>query len=266
MQADPMRVAVIQTDPVFGEVSSNVNEAIALMEGVKADLYVLPELFNTGYNFVDRQEVEGLAENLSGFTFQAVAEFSARKNCFVAYGFAEKADRPFNSSVLAGPSGMIGLYRKIHLYNRENLFFAPGNLGFPVFDLPFGKVGMMICFDWIYPESARTLALKGAQLVVHPSNLVMPHCPDAMVTRSLENRIFTATADRIGRETRGGVDLHYIGTSEIVSPRGEVLARLGKDKAGVAVTEIDLSLASDKKINEFNNLIEGRRPEQYRFD
>ena len=258
-----MRVAVVQTNPVFGDVPSNVNEAIGLMRGVEADLYVLPELFNTGYNFIDRAEVDRLAESLSGFTFQAIAEFSAQKKCFVAYGFAEKGPPPYNSSVLAGPSGMVGLYRKVHLYNRENLFFAPGNLGFPVFDLPFGKVGMMICFDWIYPESARALALKGAQLIVHPSNLVMPHCPAAMVTRCLENRIYAATADRIGREVRGGVDLRYIGTSEIVSPRGELLARMVDDQAGTAVAEIDLSLASNKKINEFNNLIDGRRPEQY---
>jgi predicted amidohydrolase len=157
----------------------------------------------------------------------------------------------------------VGLYRKVHLYNRETLFFTPGNLGFPVFDLPFGKVGMMICFDWIYPEGARSLALQGAQLIVHPSNLVLPHCPDAMVTRALENRVFTATADRVGRESRGGVELRYIGMSEIVSPRGAILARLGGEKAGTAVAEIDLALASDKQLNEFNNLATGRRPNQY---
>jgi predicted amidohydrolase len=258
-----MRVAVIQTNPVFGDVSANVAGAIELMGGVSADLYVLPELFNTGYNFTDRAEAGRLSETLSGPTFQSVAAFAAKKNCFVAYGFAEKGDQTYNSSVLAGPSGMVGLYRKVHLYNRETLFFAPGDLGFPVFDLPFGKIGMMICFDWIYPESARSLALKGAQLIVHPSNLVMPYCPDAMVTRCLENRLFAATADRVGREHRGGVDLRYIGMSEIVSPRGEILARLGNEKAGTAVVEIDLSLASNKKINEFNDLIDGRRPEQY---
>ncbi len=258
-----MRVAVIQTNPVFGEVSANVAAALELMRGVNADLYVLPELFNTGYNFADRAEADRLAEDVSGPTFQAIASFTAKHKCFVAYGFAEKDNLTYNSSALAGPAGLVGLYRKVHLYYRETLFFAPGNLGFPVFDLPFGKVGMMICFDWMYPESARTLALNGAQLVVHPSNLVMPYCPDAMVTRCLENRIFAATADRVGRENRGGVDLRYIGMSEVVSPRGEILVRLGNDQACTAVVEIDLSLASNKKINEFNDLIGGRRPEQY---
>ncbi len=151
----------------------------------------------------------------------------------------------------------------MHLFDRENLFFAPGSLGFPVFDLPFGKVGMMICFDWIYPESARTLALKGTQLIAHPSNLVLPHCPDAMVTRCLENRVFAATANRIGREERGGVDLRYIGKSEIVSPSGRILKRLGEDEPGIAVEEVELAEANDKRINEFNDLLADRRVDQY---
>jgi predicted amidohydrolase len=260
-----VRVAIIQTDPVFGEISSNVAAALKLMHGLSADLYVLPELFNTGYNFTDRAEAERLSESTTGPTYQSMAAFAAKNNCFVAYGFAEKDKLTYNSCALVGPAGLVGLYRKVHLYYRETLLFAPGDRGFPVFDLPFGRVGMMICFDWMYPESARTLALKGAQLIIHPSNLVMPYCPDAMVTRCLENRVFAATADRVGRENRGGVDLRYIGMSEVVSPRGEILRRLGNEQACAAVVEIDLSLASNKKINEFNDLVAGRRPEQYRF-
>ncbi len=121
----------------------------------------------------------------------------------------------------------------------------------------------MVCFDWIYPESARTLALKGAQLIAHPSNLVLPHCPDAMVTRCLENRVFAATANRVGREDRGGVDLTYIGKSEVVSPRGEILRRLGEDREEVAVEEVDLSLAKSKRINSHNDLFPDRRPQYY---
>lgn len=258
-----MRIAVVQTNPVFGEVTSNVESAISQMADADADFFVLPELFNTGYNFIDGGELDRLAEKDSGFTFQAISEFSRKKGCTVVYGFAEKADRIYNSAALVGPAGITGIYRKIHLYYRENLLFAPGNLGFPVFDSPFGKIGLMICFDWIYPESARTLALKGAHLIAHPSNLVMTHCPDAMVTRCLENRVFSATANRVGRENRGGVDFTYIGKSEIVSPRGEILTRMAGQQAGVAIAEIDLSSARNKRINEFNDLMEGRRPDQY---
>jgi predicted amidohydrolase len=122
---------------------------------------------------------------------------------------------------------------------------------------------MMICFDWFYPESARTLALRGAQIIAHPSNLVMPYCPDAMVTRCLENRIFAATSNRVGREDRGGIDLGYIGKSEIVSPRGEILTRLPETGEAIAVVDINPALASSKKLNEFNDLFGGRRPELY---
>jgi predicted amidohydrolase len=122
---------------------------------------------------------------------------------------------------------------------------------------------MMICFDWIYPESARALALKGAQLILHPSNLVMPYCPDAMITRCLENRVFAATANRIGEEERGGVKFSYIGTSEIVSFRGEILCRLGAAQTGVGVAGVDLAQAADKRINEYNDLLRDRRGPQY---
>jgi predicted amidohydrolase len=248
---------------VFGDVEANIREAISLAEGAPADFYVLPELFNTGYNFLERGEVDRVAEKAEGGTFRALAAFARKSNCYLAYGFAERADHIYNSAALVGPDGLVGLYRKVHLFDRENLFFAPGNLGFPVFALPFGRVGMMICFDWIYPESARTLTINGAQLIAHPSNLVLPYCPDAMVTRCLENKVFAATADRVGMENRGSFDLRFIGTSEIVSPSGEILTRLGAERAAIAVVEVDLHDADKKKINRYNDLITDRKPDQY---
>ncbi|MGA2624308.1 MAG: nitrilase-related carbon-nitrogen hydrolase [Bacteroidota bacterium] len=259
-----MKVAVVQTEPIFGEVASNVKEALLLMGSADANIFVLPELFNTGYNFTDLREVQLLSERSNGNTFQSIAGFAKKKSCFVVYGFVEQVGKFYNSAALVGPDGIVGLYRKVHLYNRENLFFASGDFGFPVFELPFGKVGIMICFDWIYPESARSLALGGAQLIAHPSNLVMPYCPEAMVTRCLENRVFAATADRIGEEERGGVKFCYIGQSEVVSPKGEILTRLGENKAGISVVDVDLSLANNKRVNEFNDLLRDRKVEQYK--
>jgi predicted amidohydrolase len=258
-----MRLAVVQTNPIFGKNEVNVHTATERMREVPADLYVLPELFNTGYNFTTPDEIDRVAEKSDGATFRAMRGLAQRNSCYIAYGFAERADHIYNTAALVGPSGLLGIYRKVHLFDRENLFFKPGNLGFPVFELPFGNVGLMICFDWIYPEAARTLALKGAHLIAHPSNLVLPYCPDAMVTRGLENGVFIATANRVGRENRGDVDLRFIGTSEIVSPEGEVLARLGKEEEGIAVVEIDPKDAETKKINQFNDLLTGRRPDQY---
>jgi predicted amidohydrolase len=257
------RVAVVQTNPHFGEVKRNVGRALELMSTVKADLYVLPELFSTGYNFINRDEVEQLAEPVEGSTVLSLQRFAEQHSCHIIFGFAEKADTLYNSAAVVGQSGMVGMYRKVHLFDRENLFFSPGNLGFRVFDLPFGKVGIMICFDWIYPESARSLALQGAQLIAHPSNLVLPHCPDAMVTRCLENRVFAATADRVGRENRAGIDLTYKGMSELVSPHGEILKRLSVDREEIAVVEVDLNVANNKKLNPHNDLFKQRRTDQY---
>ncbi|MBI3920978.1 MAG: acyltransferase [Armatimonadetes bacterium] len=258
-----MRLAIVQTSPVFGEASANVKAALNLMSSVEADLYVLPELFNTGYNFLDGREAEALSEPMDGPTFVSLAEFAREYGRYVVYGFAERGPNLYNSAALVGPSGLVGRYRKVHLFDRENLVFAPGDLGFPVFDTPVGRIGMMICFDWMYPESARTLALKGTQIIAHPANLVMPHCPDALVTRCLENRVFAATANRVGREDRGGHDLRFIGDSEVVSPRGEILVRLGDSDAGVAVSEIEPALSDDKRINDHNDLLRGRRTDCY---
>jgi len=257
------RIAVVQTNPELGNIPLNVRRAVELISSMEADLYVLPELCNTGYNFADRREVDRLAEPPDGFTFRAMTEIAAKTKARIVYGFAEKSDALYNSAALVGPTGIIGLYRKVHLFARETLFFTPGNLGFPVFDLPFGRIGIMICFDWYYPESARTLALKNAQIIAHPSNLVMPHCPDAMIVRCLENRVFAATADRVGTEKRGVTELTYIGKSEIVDPDGSVLIRMDQEEVGIRVVEVDLKTALKKKINRYNDLIAGRRPGEY---
>jgi predicted amidohydrolase len=258
-----MRVAVVQTNPAFGAVRENTERALTLLSAHPADLYVLPELFATGYNFVDAAEVARYAETTVGPTFKAIAAYAARNKCCIAYGFAEKADRFYNSSLVVGPTGIIGHYRKVHLFYRENVLFTPGGLGFPVFDLPFARAGMMICFDWLFPEAARSLALQGADIILHPSNLVLPHCPDAMVTRCLENRVFAATANRIGTEDRGGISLSYIGKSEIVSPKGELLQRMDHLSEGVMWADIDPAAGRNKRLNEFNDVLEGRRPDQY---
>jgi 5-aminopentanamidase len=260
-----MKVAVVQTEPAFGRKEDNIEQAISMMESVQADLYVLPELFACGYNFVEVKEVGTLAEPFAaGYTFGEISRFARSADCYVVYGFAESSwGNLYNSAAIVGGDGSKGLYRKIHLFDREKLFFEPGDLGFHVFPTRFGRVGLMICFDWYFPESARTLALKGAQLIAHPANLVLPNCPDGMRTRCLENRVFAVTADRIGTEERGDLSLTYIGQSQIASPRGEILHRCPADQPEIVVKEIDLATADDKNLNSFNHLFSDRRPEMY---
>jgi 5-aminopentanamidase len=260
-----MKISVVQTDPQFGEKKKNINQALQLMRSCRADVYVLPELFASGYNFISVEEVRSLAEPFcSGETYNAVKQVCVDQRCYVVYGFPElEGDALYNSAGIIGFDGTEGVYRKIHLFDREKLFFHPGNLGFKVFSTPFGKLGVMICFDWYFPESARTLAAKGAQLIAHPANLVLPNCPNSMPVRCLENRVFAATANRVGTEDRGGLRLSYIGQSEITAVKGEILHRASSDKAEIVVSEIDLTLADNKNVNERNHLFNDRHPEYY---
>ncbi|MGD0229495.1 MAG: nitrilase-related carbon-nitrogen hydrolase [Syntrophorhabdales bacterium] len=263
-----MRVAVVQTDSIFGARKENIREALSMMESAQADLYVLPELFACGYNFIDADEARSLAEPFdTGYTCREMSRFAREADCIVVYGFAESdGNDVYNSAALVGGDGTRGLYRKVHLFDREKLFFRPGDLGFQVFSTKIGRIGLMICFDWYFPESARTLALKGAQLIAHPANLVLPNCPDGMRTRCLENRVFAATANRIGTEQRGGNTLTFIGQSQITSPRGEIIHRSPADDREIGVHEIDPALADDKNVTSLNHLFNDRRPETYRQD
>ncbi len=261
-----MKVGFYQFNPEFGEVKRNLDHVVERLSKVECDLMVLPELFTSGYQFVSREEVERLSEPVpDGETTGRLIEAARSRGMYVVAGVAERGDRGcYNSAVLVGPSGFIGCYRKTHLFFEETLFFLPGDTGFQVWDIGLAKIGVLICFDWFYPESARTLALKGADILCHPSNLVLPHCPDAMVTRCLENRVFSVTANRIGSEERGGKDrLTFIGSSEIVAPSGRILHRAPRDREEVTVLEIDPAEARNKSLNPYNDLLQGRRPQLY---
>ena len=116
-------------------------------------------------------------------------------------------DRLYNSAVLVGPEGYVGRYRKLHLFMNEKDYFQPGDAGLPVFDIGACKVGMLVCFDWQFPEAWRVLALKGADVICHPANLVLPGLAQrAVPIHALTNRVYVVTGNRTG--TEGGLDLH----------------------------------------------------------
>src|SRR5438552_1844784 len=197
-----MKAGYLQFKPEFGNPEINIQKIEHLTENKYFDLLVIPELANSGYFFSEISEVEKASEEIPGGEFcTALKKICAQKNAYIVSGICERfEDKFYNSSILVHPSGEINTYRKIHLFNEEKLWFQPGDLKLEVYQIEgeFGKVkiGMMICYDWIYPEIARTLALKGAQIICHPANLVMPYCQDAMFTRALENHVFTITANR----------------------------------------------------------------------
>jgi predicted amidohydrolase len=257
-----VRVGYLQFNPVFGQKDANLDRVAGFLDGAKADLIVLPELFATGYLFESREELLSLAEDASGRTFSILSDLSRGGTAIVA-GIAERdGDVCYNSCFVFEGGSVVGAYRKIHLFEREKQLFQPGDRGFTVATVGGVPVGLMICFDWIFPETARILALMGAQIICHPANLVLPYCPQAMITRCLENRVFAVTANRVGTEARAGEELRFIGISQIVSPRGEVLVRAGQDEL-VQIIDINPALADDKMITKANDVMLDRRPDLY---
>lgn len=262
-----MRAGFYQFNTAFGRKKDNFEKVRTALEGTeRIDLLVLPEFFATGYQFISKNEVADLSEPIPyGETTAFLAELSKEHTMYIVAGLPERdGDRFYNSAVLTGPEGFIGCYRKTHLFFEENLYFTPGDTGFRVWDTPMGKIGIMICFDWFFPEAARTLALNGAEVIAHPSNLVLPYCPQSMPVRCLENRVFAVTANRTGIEQRKeGPPLAFIGQSQITSSKAEILIRAGADDEILMTADIDLSLARDKKLNQFNDLFKDRKTEFY---
>ncbi|MBM3307907.1 MAG: acyltransferase [Candidatus Eisenbacteria bacterium] len=261
-----MRAAAVQFAPAFGEVRPNLDGMLAMAAHVEADLLVFPELALSGYVFATPSEVLELSQAADARELDEIAEAAAARRATFVVGFAERAGRAvFNSALLAGPDGTRAIYRKIHLFDREKALFAPGDRPPEVVEVAGVRYGLMVCFDWIFPETARTLALLGADVLCHPANLVLPFCQDAMITRCIENRVFSVTANRIGTEARAGTALTFTGMSEIVSPRGAVLARGSVDRAEIVTADVDPAAARDKMITASNHVLDDRRTDLYRL-
>lgn len=262
-----MQVAAVQTDPVFGAIARNLERAAALITTVPAQLYVLPELFATGYFYRDRAEVERYAEVFpEGETCRWLADLSRAREAVIVAGFPEKDrdGRLYNAAALFDRGRPVAAYRKIHLFDREWDWFDPGTYPPRACDTSIGRLGPLICFDWIFPETARCLALDGTRILVHPANLVMPFAQDAMVTRCLENRVFAVTANRVGRDAHDGEAITFTGRSQITGPNGRRLAQATADRAEVIVADIDPNDAEEKRINPANDLFRDRRPGLYK--
>jgi predicted amidohydrolase len=256
----------MQFCPSRGGVAANIAVVRDLLAGVRADLVVLPELANSGYMYAAPSDLAPFTEpgDGSGPFLSAMRELAAHIGGVIVTGLAEGgADGIYNSAAAVSANGVLQVYRKTHLYADEKLLFLPGDTGFRVFAFRGVRIGMMICFDWFFPESARTLALRGAQIIAHPANLVMPYCQTAMVTRCLENGVFAITANRFGAEELGETHLVFTGASQVLDTRGRRLLGAPADANCVAVCEVDPSLAEDKRVGQRNDLFGDRRPGMY---
>ncbi|MBK1671404.1 hydratase [Rhodovibrio sodomensis] len=270
-----VRIACVQMEPHVGDVAGNVEKAAGYVEQAAkagARLIVLPELANSGYVFETRDEAFELSETVGeGPTSKTFMKLCRDHGCWIVTGFDERVgDKLFNSSVMFGPEGHVGTFRKVHLWNEENLFFEPGDLGFPVWHTPLGRIATNICYDSWFPESFRLAALQGADLVCVPTNWVPIPGQDpnreAManilcMAAAHANSIFIAAADRIGTE-RGQP---FVGQSLIVSYTGwPIGGPASHDQEEVLYADVNLSDARRKRNwNEYNQPLRDRRRDVY---
>lgn len=260
------KLGVCQFKPILKNTKVNLNKMLTMAEAVDADLIVFPELATSGYVFKNRDEVMALAEPFQkGSTYKTFSELAIKKNCAYVIGFPENDNGVlYNSSMLINPDGSSFLYRKIHLFAEEKRWFESGDLGFTVAETKNRvKIGLMICFDWIFPEAARTCMKKGAHIIAHSANLVMPWCQQAMITRSIENRLFIATANRTGKEINEDKDLFFTGKSQITNVDGSLFFRLDEEEETIRIETINPLLSENKQVNPWNNINADLKPDYY---
>jgi len=266
-----LRIAVCQIDVALLEPEQNrrkVLERLREAAGSGARLVVFPECSLSGYCLDSRQEAQGAAVEANGPHWDWLVEQCRAAGAFCVVGFLEREGEDiFNTAGIFGPHGLVGKYRKVHLLVLGvDRFAASGNLGFPVFHLPIGKVGLNICYDQRFPESARSSMLRGAQIVVVPANFPQAARGGVEIlsrARAFENRVYYVVANRVGAE-RGTT---FIGRSRIIDPFGEALAEAagGED---IIVAEIDPRVADRKRTvhvpGEYEvDLLRDRRPDCY---
>ena len=269
-ESRPVRLALVQFEGALAAVRENTEQACRLIREARAagaDLVLLPELFSTGYQLNAIGPVLGdLVEPVGGPTVRALQEAAREAGCYVAAGVAlthELTAVPYNSAVVIDRTGALaGTYDKQHLWALERFYFRSG-AGGGVFDTDFGRVGVMICYDMGFPETARMLALKGCDLLV----CLSAWCAEDMdswhlngPSRALENTVYVAAVNRYGVEE----DLVMPGHSYVSNPRGHIIAELDEECAGVLYVDIDLAdVAAGRLDGRYPPYLRDRRPDLY---
>jgi predicted amidohydrolase len=257
-----MKIGIVQFAPILGNLHQTIHKLENLLAKCsECELVLLPELANSGYNFPDKQAAVDSAESVADSVFlEYLWEKCNRFKYHIITGFNEKErSNLYNSAIIIGKNGLVGKYRKTQLFMKEPGFFEKGNSGLPIFQIGEFKIGILICFDWMFPELWRHLALKGADLIVHPSNLVLPYAQGVVPSYAITNRLFVATINRVGSEG----DLTFTGGSLIANPKAEVVGSLSSTAEDVLICDIDLTESRDKMITPFNHAFDDRRLDVY---
>ncbi len=237
------KIVSFQMNCRMGEVRANLETIRDLAKSVEKshpDFVCFPELATTGYALNEKWRKH--AEEIPGETTDELSSIAKELGAYLICGVDEldaETKSIYDSSILLSPNGrLLGVYRKVHLWDQERKYFSRGP-GFPVFETKFGKVGMAICYDLEFPEAARALATQGAQILFFPSAQMSPIekvVDTYALSRAAENTCFVVFSNRTGTEGR----THFFGHSQIVSPECRVLGR-AKSKP-FAIAEVDLSI------------------------
>jgi predicted amidohydrolase len=269
------RVCAQQLDPVVGDLDGNRRQALeAIAQGVDAgaEVIVLPELVTSGYMFESVEEAAANAIAPDHEILREWADVARRHDVIIAGGFAEQGQdgKTYNSAAVFDLNGLRAVYRKLHLWDREKLWFEPGAEAPPVLETDVGRLSVIVCYDVEFPELTRIIALAGTQLLLVPTNWPLMDRPDgerpgevviAMGT-ARGNRMAVACADRTGVER----DQPWTGCSTIIGADGWVAAEKAGDDAlsiGPVIADIDLELALDKRYTELADVFADRRPALY---
>ena len=267
------KVAGVQMDIAIGDPDANLSAIAKHTENAVASgamLVVFPECTLTGYCFDTLEEAQAVAHPVDGALIRQVTDIAKQHDTHIVVGMLESADAElvYNSAVLVGPQGIVGVYRKTHLpHLGVDRFTTPGKLANQIFDINGLKIGINICYDCSFPESARVLALAGADIVVLPTNWppgsgrVSDIIPN---TRALENNVYFMSVNRIGNEK--GFD--FIGKSKICDPLGGDVEFANHDKEAILFAEIDTQWSRKKHLVAVPGLHEvhrfkDRRPDIY---
>lgn len=266
------RIAAIQFDPHLADAAYNlrhIEDALARAVRAGVQLAVFPECAVSGYLYNSLDEALAIAEPIPGPASEQIARATAEFGVYAVVGMLERAGgRCYNSAVLSGPGGIEAVYRKTHtLCLGVDRFTTPGDIPYQVHSLPFGRIGILICYDLRFPEPARALALLGAQAIALPTNWPTSSTiqPDVFTrSRAAENRVFILAANRCGVE-RGS---HFLGRSQVVSPDGDVIDEAPLSTPAMLIQDVDLTDADRKHVvvrpgaHEMDPFAD-RRPEMY---
>jgi len=271
-----IRVACCQLHPILGDGRANAERTRDAIKGAVeagARLIVLPELATTGYVFDSEDQARTAAQESEG-ALQTWAEEAARGDALVVGGFAEldAAGDLYNAAAVVDASGTLAIYRKTHLWGTERELFTAGEAIPPVVDTRVGPIGVGVCYDMFFPELTRGLALRGAEIIVMPTNAprgsngagVRDNIGVSIARAAAHvNRVFVAVCDRWGSE-RG---VEWVGRSLIADPEGDLIAEPPGDREQVLFADCELALARNKRwAGTSNDAFDDRRPEHYELD